>query len=192
MEFISIPFVACMALTFVFYYARTSRRWQHIVLLAASCAFIGYYHLAYFLTAAAVTIFTFVAGQWIHRWVNTSRATLLLWASIAALVGFWLVARYWFSLFPLGISFYTFQALAYLIEVYWEEDPEEDFWDFSLYMMLFVKFLSGPIPVPCMYSQRNRHIAAGDIAVWPPGAACRRNCAHGRARGRATARCGRR
>ena len=145
MEFISIPFVACMVLTFVFYYARTSRRWQHIVLLAASCIFIGYYHPAYFLTAAAITLFTFFAGKGIHRWINTSRATILLWTSIAVLVGFWLVARYQFSLFPLGISFYTFQALSYLIEIYWEEDPEEDFWDFSLYMMLFVKFLSGPI-----------------------------------------------
>ena len=105
MEFISIPFVACMVLTFVFYYARTSRRWQHIVLLAASCIFIGYYHTAYFLTAAAITLFTFFAGKGIHRWINTSRATILLWASISALVGFWLVASFQFSLFPLGISF---------------------------------------------------------------------------------------
>ena len=98
MEFISIPFVTCMMLTFVFYHARKSRRWQHIVLLAACCVFIGYYHPAYLLTAAAITIFTFIAGQGIHRWLNTPRATLLLWASIAALVGFWLVARYWFRL----------------------------------------------------------------------------------------------
>lgn len=145
MEFISIPFVACMVLTFVLYYARTSRQWQHLVLLLASCAFIGYYHLSYLLVAIAVTVFTFFAGKWIHRWLNTSRATALLWMSIVILAGFWLVARYKFSLFPLGISFYTFQALSYLIEIYWEEEPEENFWDFSLYMMLFVKFLSGPI-----------------------------------------------
>ncbi|MCH4147956.1 MAG: MBOAT family protein [Prevotella sp.] len=145
MEFISLPFVACMVLTFVLYYAHSSRRWQHIVLLLASCVFIGYYHLSYLLIAVAITIFTFVAGKWIHRSLNTSHATLLLWVSIVALVGFWLVARYWFPLFPLGISFYTFQALSYLIEIYWEEEPEDDFWDFSLYMLLFVKFLSGPI-----------------------------------------------
>ncbi|MCP6082815.1 hypothetical protein NL341_27840, partial [Klebsiella pneumoniae] len=67
------------------------------------------------------------------------------WASISGLVVFWLIARYWFPLFPLGISFYTFQALSYLIEIYWEEEPEDNFLDFSLYMLLFVKFLSGPI-----------------------------------------------
>lgn len=59
------------------------------------------------------------------------------------------MARYWFPLFPLGISFYTFQALSYLIEIYWEEEPEDDFVDFTLYMMLFVKFLSGPIERAC-------------------------------------------
>ena len=49
-------------------------------------------------------------------------------------------------LFPLGISFYTFQALSYLIDVYWgEEEPERSLPDFTLYMLLFMKFLSGPI-----------------------------------------------
>lgn len=145
MEFISIPFVVCMVITFILYYARCSKTWQHTVLLLSSVIFIGYYHIAYLVIAAGITVFTFFAGRWIHRCVNTSRATWLLWTSIIGLVGFWLVARYWFPLFPLGISFYTFQALSYIIEVYWEEEPEDDFWDFSLYMMLFMKFLSGPI-----------------------------------------------
>ena len=48
--------------------------------------------------------------------------------------------------FPLGISFYTFQALGYLIDVYWEEEePERSLPDFMLYMLFFMKFLSGPI-----------------------------------------------
>lgn len=145
MEFISFPFVACMALTFILYYAGRSKTWQHSVLLLSSVVFIGYYHIAYLVIAAGITVFTFLAGQMIHRHVNTPRATWLLWTSIVGLVGFWLVARYWFPLFPLGISFYTFQALSYIIEVYWEEEPEDDFRDFSLYMLLFMKFLSGPI-----------------------------------------------
>lgn len=49
-------------------------------------------------------------------------------------------------LFPLGISFYTFQALSYLTEIYWkEEEPEENLADFMIYMLFFMKFLSGPI-----------------------------------------------
>lgn len=134
-----------MFITFVLYYATDRRRYQHALLLMASCVFIGYYHWIYLLVAAAITVFTFLIGKRIHATVNTPRATRWLWLGIGGLVGFWLIARYWSPLFPLGISFYTFQAISYLIEIYWEEDPEDDFIDFSLYMLLFMKFLSGPI-----------------------------------------------
>ena len=134
-----------MLVAFILYYAFRKRRQQHAVLLLASVVFIGYYHLTYLLTAVGITLFTFYAGRRIHAHVNTPRAGWWFWISVVALVGFWLVARYYFDLFPLGISFYTFQALSYLIEIYWEEEPEDDFIDFSLYMLLFVKFLSGPI-----------------------------------------------
>ena len=145
MEFLSIPFVLCMASTFLLYYARTSRRWQHAILLAASVVFIGYYHLSYLAVALGITIFTFLMGKWLHAAIDTPRAGRLLGVGIVGLVGFWLAARYWSPVFPLGISFYTFQALGYLIDIYWEEEPEDDPLDFTLYMLLFVKFLSGPI-----------------------------------------------
>ena len=67
MEFLSIPFVVCLVLTFVLYYMRTGRRWQHGVLLLASCVFIGYYHLVYLLFALGITLLTFYAGLWLHR-----------------------------------------------------------------------------------------------------------------------------
>lgn len=149
MEFLSIPFVCCMAITFLLYYLRQDRGWQHTVLLVASMVFIGYYHPVYLLIASAITVFTFFWGRIIHANLGTRARTIYFWTGIIALTGFWLVARYWFPLFPLGISFYTFQALSYLIEIYWEEEPEDDFVDFTLYMMLFVKFLSGPIERAC-------------------------------------------
>lgn len=138
-----------MAITFLLYYLRQERGWQHTVLLVASMVFIGYYHPVYLLIASAITVFTFFWGRIIHANLGTRAGTIYFWTGIIALTGFWLVARYWFPLFPLGISFYTFQALSYLIEIYWEEEPEDDFVDFTLYMMLFVKFLSGPIERAC-------------------------------------------
>ena len=145
MEFLSIPFVVFFIITFTLYYICPSRRWQHVVLLTGSAVFISYFHWQYLAVAVAVTAFTFWSGRILHRHTDTPRGLLILWGSIAVLVGFWLVARYSSPLFPLGISFYTFQALAYLIEIYWDEDPEDDFWSFALYMLLFMKFLSGPI-----------------------------------------------
>lgn len=138
-----------MAITFLLYYLRQERGWQHTILLVASMVFIGYYHPVYLLIASAITVFTFFWGRIIHANLGTRAGTIYFWTGIIALTGFWLVARYWFPLFPLGISFYTFQALSYLIEIYWEEEPEDDFVDFTLYMMLFVKFLSGPIERAC-------------------------------------------
>ena len=75
MEFLSIPFVALMGVTFVLYYALRRRRQQHVLLLLASGVFIGYYHLAYLAVAAAITATTFFMGKRIHAAVNTPRAT---------------------------------------------------------------------------------------------------------------------
>lgn len=47
---------------------------------------------------------------------------------------------------PLGISFYTFQAIGYLVDVYWGKyEPERNFFKFSLFMIFFPKIMQGPI-----------------------------------------------
>ncbi|MBN1622860.1 MAG: MBOAT family protein [Clostridia bacterium] len=47
---------------------------------------------------------------------------------------------------PLGISFYTFQALSYTIDVYWENvEPTKNLLDFSLYVSFFPQLIAGPI-----------------------------------------------
>ena len=47
---------------------------------------------------------------------------------------------------PIGISFYTFQTLSYLIDVYrgWAE-PQRNFIDFGCYVALFPQLIAGPI-----------------------------------------------
>ena len=47
---------------------------------------------------------------------------------------------------PLGISYYTFQSIGYIINIYRKtEKPEKHFGYFLIYNLLFPKFLSGPI-----------------------------------------------
>ena len=49
-------------------------------------------------------------------------------------------------LMPVGISFYTFQALSYTIDVYREKmDAEKNFFRYALYVSFFPTILSGPI-----------------------------------------------
>lgn len=145
MEFLSIPFAVFILVVFALYYARTNRRWQHFLLFAASLVFIGYYHIVYLAYAIGIALFTFEAGKLLHKNIESKWRAWIFTTSIVILVGIWLTARYASPLFPLGISFYTFQALSYLIEINWEEEPEDDLMDFMLYMLLFMKFLSGPI-----------------------------------------------
>jgi len=145
MEFLTLPFVTLFGVTLLLYYASSSRAWQHAVLLLSSCVFIAFYHWQYLVVALGITLFTFYMGRAVHRHLNSRAGTWLFSFGIIGLAGFWLFSRYWSGMFPIGISFYTFQALSYLIEIYWEEEPEDSLPDFTLYMLLFMKFLSGPI-----------------------------------------------
>ena len=66
--------------------------------------------------------------------------------------------------FPIGLSFYSFQSISYLIDVYRKEiEPENDFIIFALYMSFFPKILSGPIErannlIPQLKSKFEIHI----------------------------------
>ena len=47
---------------------------------------------------------------------------------------------------PVGISFFTFQKISYLVDVYRKEhDPLHNFWDYLLYILFFPKLIAGPI-----------------------------------------------
>lgn len=47
---------------------------------------------------------------------------------------------------PIGISFYTFESLTYVIDVYRRHHkPLTDFWNYQLYIILFPKLIAGPI-----------------------------------------------
>ena len=47
---------------------------------------------------------------------------------------------------PIGISFYTFQAVSYLIDVYWKDcKPSGNFINFACYISLFPQLIAGPI-----------------------------------------------
>jgi alginate O-acetyltransferase complex protein AlgI len=47
---------------------------------------------------------------------------------------------------PIGISFYTFESLTYVIDVFRKEHkPLTNFWHYQLYILLFPKLIAGPI-----------------------------------------------
>ena len=47
---------------------------------------------------------------------------------------------------PIGISFYTFMSMAYVIDVYWGKfEPADSFFDFALFVSYFPHLVAGPI-----------------------------------------------
>lgn len=153
MSFISLEFVLSCLLCFTLYHF-VSDKGQKFVLLAASGVFIGYFNPVFLVTALVVSLFTYGAAIFIEQACEKERGSrLIYWSCISCLILCWIGFRYANRLtggsgfiFPLGISFYTFQAIGYLTEVYWEEEKaERNLIDFLLYMLLFMKFLSGPI-----------------------------------------------
>lgn len=66
MSFISLNFVVLFACTFILYHTLPSR-FRKATLLTASCLFIGFYHLAFLITALILTLATFYFGKWIGQ-----------------------------------------------------------------------------------------------------------------------------
>ena len=151
MSFISLNFVTLFVCTFLLYYTLPPK-YRKAILLLSSCIFIGYYHIAFLIIALLISLATFFLGKWVGQSKHEKDTKRIYISGLCFLITGWLAFRYanllpgvhW--LFPLGISFYTFQALSYLTEIYWkEEEPEENLADFIIYMLFFMKFLSGPI-----------------------------------------------
>ncbi len=64
---------------------------------------------------------------------------------------------------PIGISFYTFQAMSYVIDVYWRScRSTKNFVDFAAYISLFPQLIAGPIVRYCDVERkmRDRHVTA--------------------------------
>ena len=68
---------------------------------------------------------------------------------------------------PIGISFYTFQTISYIIDCHWEKiRPQKSFKDFLLYLTLFPQLVAGPIVRYSTIEKEisKRHISADDVS----------------------------
>lgn len=71
------------------------------------------------------------------------------WQALMASVGVAWQAPEWSIVLPVGISFYTFQTLAYTLDVYLKRaEPTPSFLDFALFVTFFPQLVAGPIVRP--------------------------------------------
>ncbi|MFB3904379.1 MAG: MBOAT family protein [Acidobacteriota bacterium] len=168
MLFNSFEFLIFLPIVLCLYYA-LKHRGQNLMLLAASFIFYGswdYRFLALLIVSALVDFF---AARAIDRTAVPSRRKLFLLASLSANLGILGFFKYFnffidnaarllgtlglhpdlpilYVILPVGISFYTFQAMSYTIDVYRRElKPTGSILNYLLYVCYFPQLVAGPI-----------------------------------------------
>lgn len=172
MLFNSIEFLLFLPIVFCLYwFVFSSRRWQNLLVVVASYVFYGWWDWRFLILIAFTTLCSFTSGIIIERFEGDRKSQRIVSASNILLnLGILCVFKYynffvenidtllvstlgyhldWFTLdiiLPVGISFYTFQALSYSIDVYRHNiRATNDFVEFSAYISFFPQLVAGPI-----------------------------------------------
>ncbi len=130
--------------------------YRRVFLVLAGLIFVFFQDQHSFTTLICVTVFTYVAGIILDILQNksTSMGKIAFVTAIAVYVALFVMLKTGLSpgrtirsvAIPVGFSFYTFQAISYIADVYKKKRlPEKNVIAFFLYMSWFPKFVSGPI-----------------------------------------------
>ncbi len=137
-------------------------------ILFASYAFYGWWRVDFLGLFFAVTLWSFIWGK---RIASAPTQAIAKRALIIGMIGNFASLGYfkyfnfglenlnailqvlgsrpislWQVILPIGISFYVFQAVSYLIDVYRKDvEAADNFWDFSAFIALFPQLIAGPI-----------------------------------------------
>lgn len=163
MSFTSMAYLIFVLIGVILYYI-IPKKIQWLLLLSFSIIFYliaGPFLILFLLTTA---FSTFISGLFIEKSVTVSKKKLIIVLCLLLNFGILFFLKYYnFSVdivskifnfesrfidfaLPLGISFYTFQSVSYLIDVYWERTAtEHNFARFLLFVSFFPQILQGPI-----------------------------------------------
>lgn len=160
MNFNSLEFLVFLPVVFVLHWMLPHRfRWA--LLLGASWLFYFWWDLGAGFLLVGATLVSWLCGRGIARArLPRARRALLVLALVACLgclvafkyTGFFVsLAGLELSLqmiLPVGISFYTFQTLSYVIDVYRGGAVEHHFGYYALFVSFFPQLVAGPIERP--------------------------------------------
>lgn len=170
MLFNSIEFAVFLPIVFAIYWLlRKNYKWQNVFLLQASYVFYAYWDWRFLLLLFGMSLIAYLCGCAISK-SEEVRGKSKFWMidNIVLDLGVLAVFKYYnffvgsfadlFGLqssihslkivLPLGISFFTFQAIAYVVDVYERKIEPTNFVDCLLYIGFFPKLLAGPIERP--------------------------------------------
>ncbi len=170
MLFNSIDFLVFFSVVIPLYFI-LPYRFRVLMLLLASCFFYMFFVPIYIVILFSTIVIDYFAGILIEKSEGKKRKAYLL-ISIIANVGILCYFKYFnflndnltillhslhvnnhipslSILLPIGLSFHTFQAMSYTIEVYrGKQESERNFITYALYVMFFPQLVAGPIERP--------------------------------------------
>ncbi|MBM6828822.1 MBOAT family protein [Anaerotignum lactatifermentans] len=164
MVFSSLTFLCVfLPLVLALYYALPSLRLRNMLLILVSLLFYAYGEPVYVLLMIASILLNYVFGRTMDTEQEGRRRIILI---LAVVVNLGLLAVFKYTdmflqtvsqlsgkkiqpvglALPIGISFFTFQALSYVIDVYRKEvEPQKNLWNVMLYISFFPQLIAGPI-----------------------------------------------
>ena len=147
------------AVLLLYYALAGSRPWRQGFLVAASLIFYGWWDIRYVPLLVGLTLANWAIVQWFskHRasWIPTLGVVLNLavlglfkYADFFRANAFFLVGEpfdLWRLILPLGISFFVFQKISYLIDLRRGDRHIYGLLDFSLFVTFFPQLIAGPL-----------------------------------------------
>lgn len=149
--------------------------WQRVFLIVASLVFYGYFNLNYLGIIIVSVVVNYCIALKLQK--NTTKGILILGVLFnVVLLGYYKYFNFFVDninlvlgthifvekiLLPLGISFFTFQQLSFLISVYKGEERVGEFKDYSLFVLFFPQLVAGPIvlykEMICQFQDESRY-----------------------------------
>lgn len=168
MIFASSLFLVYFLPVFLFLYFAVSHRWRNYLLLAGSIFFYSWGAPRFIFVILGTTIIDFFLVRKMDNSENDVGRRVLLSLSVCINVGLLFYFKYsnffienlnsvlemfgvkpisWLRLaLPIGISFYTFETITYVVDVYRRvHKPQPSFLNYQLYIIFFPKLIAGPI-----------------------------------------------
>ena len=150
MSFISLSFAIFFLILVILYhlishFCKKSSGIQNVLLLAASFVFYAFADFRFLPFLLYVIIISYIAGRFCK---NKTLFIIFLITDCAPLLAIkycpMLLHSHW--IFPLGISFFTFQSISYIADSYTKKiQPEKNFLNVALFISFFPVISSGPI-----------------------------------------------
>ncbi len=167
MEFSSLNFLFRYIPAFLIVYYIVPAKFRNLVLLLGSIVFYGlgdFHYMPLILISMAVNYFLVWRMDTYER--EGVKRKLHMVILICANVLLLLLFKYTNYPMPLGMSFYTFTMLSYVLDVYFgKANAESSFIDAGVYMLMFPKVISGPIAGYAGMKEeiKERRVTAKDI-----------------------------